>query len=371
MKKAVQQLDVSIPEEERGSEKTRLEREKLQLEIKHLNSRWYIPALIQAGPSTFFVLATVFLAWKTGLLDARRENLSAQNERLQTQRILLQQEEKEIRAQVASLDSELKNVETELDAYKAEEKAIRLVRKLMTGATIEHLIDEVGFRIKIEGPQFVVTEVWDGAKFTRFEDDTPKKITEALQAIATMRNVRFLTIKKVPLAARDLELIGSLASLQLLALTENGLNDDAISHLPAMTELKDLAFFQQSFTNVPALSGCTNLTDLRFHGTPVGGDGLRELQGLRNLERIGLHTTAITDQEIPLLMDYPNLHSLSVEGTAITEKGIRKLASHAPLRKLYVSDNLFNERLEAAVKELNPVLSLIDSKNAYVYGDFF
>ena len=370
MKTADRQQGASVTS---NSDKSGLEVQKLQLEITHLRSRWYMPALIQATPATLVVLATIFIAWSTGLLDARRENLSAQNERLQTQKMLLQEEEKQILEQMGSLTAKLHVSQTELNAFKAEEQAIRKIRDVWPLSTVEYLLDDYGFKIKLNGWHIksITTEGPDGRITTNLEEDDPTKTLNVIRSIATMRNVRALSIEDISLSQQELEALGQIPSLNTLDFVRNDLSDDAMKGFPQFRELKCLNFYCQPFKFADTLNRCSGLEVLRFYSTPIDGRSLRELRNLKNLECIGLHSTAVTDEDMQALFEFPRLWSLSVEATKVTQNGIRQLASHEPLRNLFISDQLNTEELVEEVRQTNRVLLLVPSSLAINYGGHF
>lgn len=260
-------MNVAGSPEKENAEKSSLEIQKLTLEITHLRSRWYLPALIQATPATIVVIATVCIAWSTGLLDAKREHLAANTERLQVEKLFLQQEEKNIRGQLASLTEQLSNSQTELNAFKAEEQAIGHIRAVWPSSTVEYLLGEYGFRIKLVGSRFKVVTITEGPSgpIESKMDDDPQATLDVIKSICTMRNVRDLAIEDIPLTYEALESLGQLSSLTTLRLVRNELSNEIMKGFPKFPELTFLDLYVQPFTIADNLNSCSHLEELKFY----------------------------------------------------------------------------------------------------------
>lgn len=78
----------SLADQKSPVEIEKLKAEKVKNEYEARNHKWLWPNVGQAIPA--FVLVTFVVAWRTGVLDARKENLAAPTERLRMEKIRLE-----------------------------------------------------------------------------------------------------------------------------------------------------------------------------------------------------------------------------------------------------------------------------------------
>lgn len=331
--------------------RSRLEIEKLQVEIDNLNHRWWKPAAIQATPAFLLVVATVLIARFSGVLDARREFLAAQNERLQTQTTLLREEEKSRQIELESMKQQLAVVKGELQGFRDEPEAMVSIRRLIPFAMIGFCDDELGLGIELSTLNLFAL---------RGTDHPPtalSNLSTALREMEKLKNLRSLTIRNLLISKAELKQIGALKNLRSIQLENNGLTDDVMQSFPTLPLLTDLTFLYQDVRCVEAFLNLRKLKRVILDEVPISDKGIRFLEySNTTLEHVSLGNSAVTDDGMTSLENCPNLKFLYLVGSRVTEKGVRAAGTNDALSHVYVGSTQISQEAIARLQTDRPRL---------------
>lgn len=133
-----------------------------------------------------------------------------------------------------------------------------------------------------------------GEKLTMLSlDELPQMRDTALENLATLRNLRSLSLRKCS------------------ALTSHGLN---------------------------YLQYCPDLTEISFEKTGIDDEGMKVLERCRNCRELDLSGTAITDEGLAVLKKMPYLESLRLDSTRVTDQGLAALENACWLKELSLAE---------------------------------
>ncbi|MSR60171.1 MAG: hypothetical protein EXS05_21450 [Planctomycetaceae bacterium] len=129
------------------------------------------------------------------------------------------------------------------------------------------------------------------------------------------------------IADGDLERLGKLSGVQVLALNGTRVTDAGLLHLKAMTDLKSLTLDDTQVTDagLAHLSGLARLEWLSLANTRVTGGGLAHLKGLTSLQHLDLEHTQVTDPGLLHLTGLVGLKHLDLARTLVTNRGLLHL----------------------------------------------
>lgn len=333
--------------------KQSLELEKLHAEIRNLTYRWWIPPAIQAGPTLFLVLATVIIAFWSGLLDAKRERNAIENERLRIEQLTLAESVKETEATIRDLGRQLSQAQSQVAAFEGEKSSIQLIRRLLPASTIEYLDQEEGFRICL-----VPHSAYNFEEYPANIAIQSPHTREALSAVGSIHNVGELEIKGLTLEEPELQELSKLTTIRRLLLSSNSLNNDLMKSFPVLPEITRLYLINQRFTTAPRIGRFPNLRSIKLFATPVSDEMMTALAGCgETLEFLGLQRASVTDRGLSVLSRFPKLNNVYLVHTEASVSGIRKLAAMQSMRSIAVDGGLFSEELATELKQKYPELS--------------
>jgi Leucine-rich repeat (LRR) protein len=191
--------------------------------------------------------------------------------------------------------------------------------------------------------------------------------------------------------------------LQELNLSNTSITDVGLTHLGALTQLRELdlrytAFQGNGFAhfdempdlNVVLLSDsrcgdgvaqlvsvAPRLAELHLARTPVTDVVMSALRGHANIVELDLSGTAITDQGVSILGRLPNLSKLRLDGTSITGSGFRDLEARR-LEQLYLESSPISDESLSHLKRFPRLYSIFlndtpigDNALFHLAGKFF
>ena len=218
---------------DQDQKKLALEISKLEAEIYGLRRPWLAPALIQAVPTTLLVIATIFIAWKTGLLDVRRDLLAMQT-------MKLEEKNENIQKEIAANRAELERARTELAGHTEDKEAIREIQSLYPFSSLhftpepdERVVVLESFRFNFGDTRVVVNS---------------GNLVAALRAVGKLRNVRALVLRKMLVRQAEGEALREL-KIERLVLDDTSIDDDAVRELAKNQVLKFLGFEPSSVSD--------------------------------------------------------------------------------------------------------------------------
>lgn len=125
--------------------------------------------------------------------------------------------------------------------------------------------------------------------------------------------IRFANAEKLAGKVKDLS---GLKKLERLILKRTGINDNGLSQIAKLSQLKEL----------------------RLTGTPIQGEWLTHLSGMKILTTLDLSKTGLNDNALAHLQKLPALEQLYLDHTRVTDAGIRHLQQCKGLKTLWVRD---------------------------------
>ncbi len=169
----------------------------------------------------------------------------------------------------------------------------------------------------------------------------------------TEEDLKYLRYHLPYIQATDLT---GLLKLQVLHFGSGDIDDEGLSRLKGLVNLKWLIFFNNdNITDVglARLEGLPSLEELELSSTRITGRGLEHLKRMPALKKLELNAASIGDADLVHFQDFPNLEFLSLAGTNVTDAGIIHLKKLTRL----VSLNLSATKVTAAgMKELRDAL---------------
>jgi hypothetical protein len=353
-KKPTQQKPPEPPVEPAES-KTALEIDKLTTEVALLKKPRVWPIVVPMIPATILALATVYLAFSSGLLDMQR--LVLKNETT-----LLQIDKAKVTEELAQVKTELQHASTELKAFKDEDQAIKTIRKRFPWSTIkfghqQEGSDEISLGVELKAS---VWAIFGGIPETgQFHPETTTVITQA----AKFRNLQSLTIEGILLTPEDMKAIWNLRTITNLALSNNRITDDMLQGFPSFERLDQLSITKQPLKKL-RLPPLHKLSGLYLGGTFITDEELRQsLPAVPNLKGLDLKQThLITDAVVPHITKLSHLQYVNLEGTALTPQGIKALALHPSVTIVQVYSGAISQQEIDAIRKTKPTISLNTTK---------
>jgi CheY-like chemotaxis protein len=128
-------------------------------------------------------------------------------------------------------------------------------------------------------------------------------------------------------------LLASLHDLRFLSLAETRVGDAGLAHLQSLTSLQELHLDHTDITDegLKLLASLPNLEILDLKGTRITDAGLAEIGRLTGLKGLYLTRTGITDAGLAHLRDLSQLETLILWDTGIGDAGLEHLK---PLKRL-------------------------------------
>ena len=184
--------------------------------------------------------------------------------------------------------------------------------------------------------------------FPAFADDAEiakllkAKGAEVAESKSVVTNVTILDGSKF--TDEDFRLITRLTDLKMLSLS-NGLNDERLAQLTALTKLEYLQTNLAQITDdgVKPLARLKNLKNLKFFhpGKSFSGAGLVHLAEMPNLERLTVAgSLAFNDEGMAAVAKLTGLKEFRTWHAGATNEGVKKLKELKNLKSLYLGQRL-------------------------------
>lgn len=143
----------------------------------------------------------------------------------------------------------------------------------------------------------------------------------------------------------DFPVIGGLAYLETLVLSQTLVADDDLAPLGKLARLKELSLWETGVTGagVAHLAGLASIQELVLGGTKLTDADLRHLERLETLRHLNLARTDIGDPGLQHLAKLPRLDTLKLAETQITDAGLRLLRGMESLRALTLDQTKVTE----------------------------
>jgi hypothetical protein len=170
----------------------------------------------------------------------------------------------------------------------------------------------------------------------------PARPSFAPEALAWLKSVD-AELKKSQLSNLTLEQLSTLTEVTLGGHRKSdnkhlSIPADGFRHLAALPALRKLIVWENDGVTDEALSHIgklTNLRELEMGDAPITAAGIKHLQGLKALTNLGLGWTKdVGDSAVPDLVAMPGLEVLVLSGTKVTDAGLKQLAGMKKLKEL-------------------------------------
>lgn len=336
----------SIPLDEAKSldqQKAELEIHKLQLDIRRATSIWHSP-LIQMTPTIILIGTSLIIAYGTGLLDARREQLETKNLKLQWDKDKGEQE-------VAELNEVIEDLNLQVESLNVVRKVQAILSSLPNSSFAR---GQAGlYALHLHKPPY-------------FKGDDHEIDIKVLEALNEHEDVHSVHLSGFVLGKKELKPISGLSGLKYLELTRNELNDDLMELLSESSGVEHLVLDTQEITTLKGLStlklkslrlaNCCNLNSAGFLNLERSKDALLS---------VDIVSTPVDDEIIPFLQSCKSLNVVWLGETMVTQKGINTL-----LEKERVRVNVQEGEHDEFVKRMGLQRLAIFSKNRVYVSPF-
>jgi CheY-like chemotaxis protein len=150
--------------------------------------------------------------------------------------------------------------------------------------------------------------------------------------LASLHDLRFLSLAETRVGDAGLAHLESLASLQELHLDHTEITDEGLKRLAALPNLEilDLKGTRITDAGLAEVGRLTRLKGLYLTRTSITDAGLAHLRGLTNLETLILWDTGIGDAGLEHLKPLKRLQEVILWSTQVTEQGAQSLQAALP-----------------------------------------
>jgi hypothetical protein len=164
-----------------------------------------------------------------------------------------------------------------------------------------------------------------------------------------------------------------LPHLKMLSLS-NGLNDERVAQLTALTELEYLQtnLAQVTDDGVKSFARMTNLKNLKFFhpGKSFSGAGLAQLAGMPNLQHLTVAGSfAFNDDGMAAVAKLPKLKEFRTWHAGGTNEGVKKLTALKNLKSLHLGQRLTYKSPACPNDETLPILAEMTSLESLILDE--
>ncbi len=177
-----------------------------------------------------------------------------------------------------------------------------------------------------------------------------------LEHLKKLKRLEVLKLDSVEISDEALKHIGQISTLIRLGLARTPITDQGLAHLHGLTSLRNIALTQTRITGMgfSHLAGLESLTYAHLCDSGLTDEGLREVAKLKSLEILRLEGTKVTDRGVAHLERSKTLRELKLVGTDITDAGLDHVAEITPLESLDVPEGT----TAAGLGKLTPLTNL-------------
>ncbi len=153
--------------------------------------------------------------------------------------------------------------------------------------------------------------------------------------------------------SKSFPVIGKLAKLEMLVLSDTSVDDTASEHLSRLVNLKALSLGHTCVSSecLRHISTLRNLERLRLCGTEVDDSWLEQLGTLPKLRRLCLNGTKVTSRGIYSLIELPGLQSLELQDTAVDDDAVEAFCEMQNLQLLSLAKSKVSAEGCLSIKE--------------------
>ncbi|WP_435008932.1 hypothetical protein P12x_000185 [Tundrisphaera lichenicola] len=260
------------------------------------------------------------VVWHSGLIDAKKaelsaqkSELSAQNQYLMIERTNLDRRKEFLTAEIAAKSKELEQAQAQLKFAERERQAVSHIFQLKKLASIKVGTEVVRFEIELSLADdengwalSIMPTKFKENSFVLAGMDAPlffEPVTDFLKQASYIQNIRKLTIFNTLINSQSMTYINEMHQLTQLILENCGIDDATISQLQNLDSLHYMLLSKNKLTHIPRIHAMEKITNLR------------------------LNSNLLTDESIASIdIAAPNLEFLEVPGSKISNEGAKSLA---------------------------------------------
>lgn len=164
-----------------------------------------------------------------------------------------------------------------------------------------------------------------------------QQVTDASMAILrSFDRLGAITIEESAITDAGLKLLGELPLEEINLGRCYGITDAGLRHLKTLKGLRQLGIrgVPLDGSGLRHLGGCDKLVRLKLVETGITDAAIEHLRGLKSLARLELRQTQVTDAAIEVLGRMKTLEFLDLSQTGVTEEGVKRLAHALPRCKI-------------------------------------
>jgi Leucine-rich repeat (LRR) protein len=165
--------------------------------------------------------------------------------------------------------------------------------------------------------------------------ECPRLDQKVIDQLVSLKSLESLYFVRCPINDDDIQSMGKLSQIKMLALTHTKVTKKGIASLENWKKLNCLTigigFTAETLTPLPKLTNLTCL-ELRFKSARISQ--LKGLGNLSNLETLRIYDADITDDDLAALPKLDRLTEFKFDPRNITNAGVAHLANVPKLRKL-------------------------------------
>lgn len=165
-----------------------------------------------------------------------------------------------------------------------------------------------------------------------------RKAAELMVRLKSLPHLKRLYISGKQVNEDSLDIIGSLADLETLAMWDAPVSDAGMRSVGGLKNLRSLVIQNAGLTDADLrhLASLTNLEELALYGNKITDAGLAHLGGLTGLKHLELNSPEITDAGLPHLKRMTRLEVLDLRSSRVSDAGLDHLAGLKSLKMLWL-----------------------------------
>ena len=335
----------------------------------------------QSKPTDWMIaIATIIgltTAYRSGVFDAHKADISARNERLTMEKMMLEQRKETLTTEVENSRRELEAIRGKLNPLERERAAIDRIVAIRNGKPIilpgkaGHL--SVGFKYNYEldgyelsAATYTVESIAsNGASYSYDNVFAHPMLTDLLKAASELDKVTRLQIGKLHVSDEDIEIINKMKHVKYLEFKGTFLPERTLSGLVLGPKLKYLTITDAGLTRMPKLDGPNKLIHLFLAGNPIDDQCVNDLtQTYPDLKFLDLSRTQITAEGLTYINNIKKLASLKLYGNSLSDVSMLAFLKHPTFTTVEIEEAKFPTLFAEQMKHTDL------SKNRVLFEDF-
>jgi hypothetical protein len=295
--------------------------------------------------------------WRSGLIDAKRTEITAQNAKLEasqielrTQNRNLESDERNLQERIGRADSDifqkqkvldktladLESSKARLSQYMTNEYHLRSIGDLTDSVvarpigslickpSIDPKTDTVEIRLGIADVPASPKNIASPAKVQPLDTPDTKRVFSVL---SRLKGVSLVCIDSVKVDEDDLVVISKLPTLRYCYLRNCGITDSSIDNLVLQKNVNYLSVSHNPITRLPRIQESWAIQGLDISTTEIkDGELVGFLGGAINLATFNANDTPITDTALKAIpVGQVRLATIQTVGTRVTKNGVMDL----------------------------------------------